>query len=491
MGLSSKILNAGMLLTVVFLPWSPFGTSLGMGLLALSWIIAVSTKSIIKQSQSLLPVALIACFALCTMGLFWSENLVEGLAAIKIKLPILIVPLALFYVKPLKNTLKYSIKLMILSSLLAAIVGLVWGYFVEIGDFSPFISHIRMGLLLSLCLGLAILEKKWVFSTIYGLIAIASVWHTQSVTGIGMIAFAVFYSFVSIALPRYRTQTIIASITSVLIGGIFAFNSLMPTPFSGNLEDQTPWGHKYTHFPEKHLEENGDKVWINLAEDEMRPEWNKISSMPFDSLDANGFPIISTLTRYLTSQGKPKNGAQIASLTSDDIANIESGHTSIRKSTHSGLNLRIDDLKFELGNYLDGGNPNGNSVTMRMESFKAGINVLKTGGPSTLVFGVGTGDLPDALNRAYVETESRLQQKFWKRTHNQYLAWWIGCGVIGLLIWLVALYSSFTSLSTALKLAWWIVALSCLAEDTLETQAGVTFAALALTIFTLVPKKSN
>ena len=60
-----------------------------------------------------------------------------------------------------------------------------------------------------------------------------------------------------------------------------------------------------------------------------------------------------------------------------------------------------------------------------------------------------------------------------------------------MILWLVVLLASWNSIEGSLKLAWWIVAISCLAEDTLETQAGVTFAALAITIFTLVPSKRS
>ena len=434
MGLPSKIQLAGLLVTTASLPWSPFGTSLGMGLLALSWIVAVATKSTIKPESKLLAIALIACFAWCSLGLLWSENIFEGLAAVKIKLPLLIVPLSLFYVKRGLLTIKIAVKTLIISTLFAAIAGLIYGGFIEPGNYSPYISHIRMGLLLALCLGLSILEVKRVFylesedeitnahleysairngigripivgnwfgiafylglsilerkrcfSILFGGVAFASVWHTQSVTGVGMIAFALFYTPVALAWPMYRAQTTLtALVTFIITGGIILF-SMMPNTDSRELETHTPWGNEYTHYPERHLEENGHKVYINLAIDEMRPEWNNVSIVPFDSLDAYGFPLKSTLIRYLTSQGKPKNGAQIASLSTEDISNIESGHTSVRISTHSGLSLRMDELKFELGNYLDGGNPNGNSVTMRLESFIAGTHVLKTGGLTTLL----------------------------------------------------------------------------------------------------------
>ena len=160
-------------------------------------------------------------------------------------------------------------------------------------------------------------------------------------------------------------------------------------------------------------------------------------------------------------------------------------------STHSGLSLRIDDLKFEIGNYLDGGSPDGNSVTMRFESSKAALHILKTQGPKVLLMGVGTGDIFDSLNNAYLETESRLSEKFWKRTHNQYLAWWIGCGFVGLALWLLALYGSWNNPGAISRLAWWIVAISCLTEDTLETQAGVTFAVLAMIVFSSGGNKNS
>ena len=491
MGLPSKIQFAGLGITTASLPWSEFGTSLGVGLLALSWVVALVTKTSIRPKRKLLTVSLLICFGWCALSLLWSENTVEGIRTLKILLPVLIIPLSLFCVPLLKNTLKFGVKILIISTFFAAIAGLINGHLLEIGKFSPFISHIRMGLILALCLGLSILEKKWIFSILFGSVAIASVWFTQSLTGIGMIAFAIFYSVITLAIPKYKTQTILLAIFTVAFGSIWLFNSLMPTPFTGTPEEKTPWGNPYEHYPEKHIEENGNKVYMYLAYSEMRPEWNKVSKIPYDSLDANGYPIESTLTRYLTSQGKHKNGAQIKKLTPDDISNIEAGHTSIRMSTHSGLNLRLDALRFELGNFLDDGNPNGNSVTMRLEAIKAGRHIVSSNGIAVVLFGVGVGDLHDSLKNTYKEIESKLQSENWKRTHNQYLAWWIGCGLFGLFILLVVLYSSWISTHGTLKLAWWILVLSCLAEDTLETQAGVTFAMLALCLFTLVPNTRN
>ena len=486
---ASKIQAAGLLVTVASLTWSPFGTSVGVGLLALSWIVALVTKTAAKPQNKILPFGLIVGFVWCALGILWSSNIIEGLIVAKIKLPLLIVPLSLCFVPRDNSHDKLIASTFIVSTFTAAIVGIVWGKYVDPGNFSPFISHIRMGLILALGTGLLLLTNRWKFAALYIIVALVEVWHTRCVTGLGMIAFAILFGVANQCFPKYRTASILSAFASLILISIAAFFSMMPSDFEGQTPSKTPWGGIYTHYPEKHLEENGHKVWVNIASDEMRVEWNLRSSIPFDSLDANGHKIETTLIRYLTSKGKPKNGLEVKNLTSEEIEFVEAGHTSIRMSTHSGLSLRIDDLKFEIGNYLDGGSPDGNSVTMRFESSKAALHILKTKGPKVLLMGVGTGDIYDSLNNAYLETESRLSEKFWKRTHNQYLAWWVGCGFVGLALWLLALYGSWNNPGAISRLAWWIVAISCIAEDTLETQVGVTFAVLALVVFNHTVKK--
>ena len=93
-----------------------------MGILALSWVVAVATNTTVKPSNDLLPKALIAGFSWCALGILWSSDLTEGLAATNIKLPMLIVPLAMFYV-PLGNY-KIACKAFLISSFAAAITGI-------------------------------------------------------------------------------------------------------------------------------------------------------------------------------------------------------------------------------------------------------------------------------------------------------------------------------------------------------------------------------
>ena len=184
-----------------------------------------------------------------------------------------------------------------------------------------------MGIFLALGTGILIHEKKWIGALVYGLVALVSIWHTQSVTGLAMLVLVFVYFLAT-------TKTLIGAFAFCAFISAGSLYSLLPTSFDGELDSITPWGSQYVHYPKRHLEENGNKIFINLAINEMRTEWNKRSSIPFDSLDARGHNIESTLIRYLTSLGLHKNG-EVVKAGAKDISNI-SGHTSIRMSSHSG-----------------------------------------------------------------------------------------------------------------------------------------------------------
>ena len=492
-------LVTGLVISVSALCWSAFGTSVGAALVLSAFLISFVQGELHKPVNTLLFWGLVGGFMWGIIGLIWTENLPEGLAMLQIKLPLLIFPLALLTMKWDSNKWgKVILKFFIISSFMAAFAGLLWGYYHAFNGgelhpkiWSPFISHIRMGMILSVGWGLLLLNKKYRYSIIYGIFAFLSIWHTASVTGVLMLAITCVFFFISIFHTEYKRRSIIIACITSFVGLVAFVFYLTPstTCSSKTLPSHTPWGNIYEHNPDKHLEENGYKVWNFLAVNEMRPEWNLRSKMPFDSLDRNGHTLSTTAIRYLTSKNLPKNGLTIRNLSEKSVRNIEAGHTTIRMETQSGLSLRMDVLKFEIGNYLDGGNPSGNSVTQRFEFMNTGVYILKSKGLSTMFFGVGTGDLPDAYKEAYLASNSILEKDYWKSGHNQYLAWWVGLGLVGLVLWLITLYAGFALSGSVSRLSWLILVISCLAEDTLETQAGVTFAVLILTVF--IPNQKN
>jgi len=499
--ITEKILVSGLLITLASLPWSPFGTSFGVGVIALAWIVSAFHRSLIAPTNKLLTGAMVGLFVWHIVGLLWTENLSEGLMTLQIKLPILIVTIALMTIRWNPNIwLSRILSVFVFSISVSAVAGLILGWWqiksgvtLHSSEWSPFISHIRMGILLSLGWGGLLISsikqnRILVPSIVYASIALLYIWQTQSITGCVMFLLATLFGLIHHWMKHsFRLAIVLSSVIS-LVGVILLVQTLLPSPQPTHLPSHTEWGAPYVHHMDKVLEENGNKVWNLLAWDEARPEWNKRSNYNFDGLDKNGMPLKTTLTRYLTSLNIPKDGLTIQNLSIEDIHAIELGSTSAFEHRRTGINSRLDALRFEVGSWIDGGNPSGNSVTQRLVYLKTGLHIALNNGIINSIFGVGTGDLPDAFDKAYVQLDSKLEPQFRHRTHNQYLAWWVASGIIALILWILVLVASWKRDKEWVaigRLAWWMVAISCLAEDTLETQAGVTFAVFAIVLFSL------
>ena len=505
--ISENILAAGLIITLASLPWSPFGTSFGTGLIALAWVVSAVNRSLITPTNKLLTGAMAGLYVWHVVGLLWTDNLSEGLMTLQIKLPILIVTTALMTIRWDQNKwLPRILSVFVFSISASAIAGLMLGWrqisagvTLHSSEWSPFISHIRMGILLSLGWGglliYSIKKHRLIAPAIlYAVIALLYIWQTQSVTGCLMFIFATFFGMMQHWMKHSRRWVLVVGAAISFLGVILLVQTLRPSPQPAQLATHTEWGAPYTHHQDRFLDENGYKVWNFLAWDEARIAWNKRSDCLFDGPDNMGHSLKITLTRYLTSLNLPKDGLAVQGLTEEDIRAIEQGTPSAVEHLKSGMNRRLDVLRYEVGNWMDDGNPSGNSVTQRWVYLKTGLHIALNHGIVHSLLGVGTGDLPDAYQLAYIELDTPLNPQFRKRTHNQYLAWWVASGFIALSLWILVLIASWKrdrewwSLG---RLAWWMVVVSCFAEDTLETQAGVTFAVFALVLFSMNDSKER
>ena len=103
------------------------------------------------------------------------------------------------------------------------------------------------------------------------------------------------------------------------------------------------------------------------------------------------------------------------------------------------------------------------------------------------LFGTGTGDLKAAYQAEYERMGTQLLPEFRLRAHNQYLAVTAALGLVGLVVFLwVWTYPVFVfgkEKGLLFQAAWLITSISMLTEDTFETQAGATFAALFISLF--------
>ena len=111
-----------------------------------------------------------------------------------------------------------------------------------------------------------------------------------------------------------------------------------------------------------------------------------------------------------------------------------------------------------------------------------------------LFLGVGTGDVEQAFNSQYNKMNSPLTKEWRLRSHNQFLAIGTAFGIIGLICFLFSLFYPLFAGKNYMNyfyLTFFIVAfLSMLTEDTLESQAGVTFFSFFNALFLFVREKT-
>lgn len=124
-----------------------------------------------------------------------------------------------------------------------------------------------------------------------------------------------------------------------------------------------------------------------------------------------------------------------------------------------------------------------NTTASRIVIWKHAAKLIK----QHFIFGVGTGDLKDALKSSYLEKgEEKLAEKQ-LNAHNQYLQLFVALGVIGLILLIVNISAvflkTFNSKHIDGVLLTLLIAFNFLFESMLETQAGVVFIAFFLSFY--------
>jgi hypothetical protein len=229
--------------------------------------------------------------------------------------------------------------------------------------------------------------------------------------------------------------------------------------------------------------ENGHYLWIYYCPEELEKEWNRRSKFSYRGLDLKNQQLNITLIRYLTSKGLRKDSAGISKLRHRDIENIENGIANVIYGSKSSIFQRVYEVIWEIDEYIKTGSVNGHSVTQRLV-YSSIAYKLFAGHP---LFGIGTGDVKDALNNYYKTHDTGLTKEWQRDIHDEYLRLLVPFGIIGLLLILMGFivppiiekkWSSYY-----FSMIFIILFLSFINEDTLETQVGVTFAAFFYSLF--------
>jgi O-antigen ligase len=508
----------GIFLLAASLPLSIFTTSLAEIILILNWISEGKFRErlhYVRRNKAVLLI--ISLYFLHIIGLIYTSDFSYAFHDLKIKLPILLLPLVLSTSEKIDpRTLRSILIIFVLSVIVSSLISsaIFFGFtsfeFYDIHDISIFISHIRLSLMVNMSIFILIyysfindkrirIKGKYMIFSIFGAIWLAFfLFILKSLTGIiifiivSMVLIWIFSGKIKDVAPRFIIRVMLITVPllifSFITRSIARFYTIEEVDFS-NLDKLTPEGNPYINDTAKTARENGHYVWLYFCENELRSGWNDISDFKYDGLDKKGQKIKHTLIRYLTSKGLRKDLSGINQLSEDDIHAIESGTANYIFLDRFSIYPRIYEIIWELDVYKNGGDPSGHSVAQRIAYLNGARFIIS----NNFLFGVGTGDIQREFNNYYDQTESQLKKNSRRRAHNQFITFFITFGLFGFLICMLALAGPVfieKAYNNYLLIIFLIIGfISMINEDTLETQTGVSFFMFFYSLFIFSLKK--
>ena len=447
-------------------------------------------------------------FFFLALSLIWSVDFNYGFKDLRIKLPFIVIPLVMATSEPLERKYFYFLLYVFLGIVTyTSLYNIIrYNYFLpdsaDIREMSTFISHVRFSLLINLALFIAVflMYKKRRFWFVWLTLAgwfLYYLFKSQIINGyilfVILLILTTLHGIYNIHSKKRKYGLLLlfffTAIAVVFIGikSINQLKTIEPIHYD-ELALYTPNNNPYFHDTLSTEIENGNYVWIYVNQAEMEKEWELRSSIPYDSLDHLGQPMFGTLMRFLTSKGLRKDSLGVSILSLDEIHQIEDGQTSIE--VNKGFTTRMNTFFYELSIYQQGGDPNGHSLIQRIEHLKAATHLVQ----KNSLIGVGVGDVPEAFKREYTVMNSRLLPEHQHRSHNQFLTIWVGIGVVGFVAFGCLLIWPFFEVRnrdyfTLIVLVSLIV--SCLFQDLIETQAGVTIFALFYSLAIYRPQEEK
>jgi hypothetical protein len=330
------------------------------------------------KKENLPAIIFTSLYILHLVGLLFTVDFDYALKDLRIKLPLLVLPVLFSVSDPLTNK---KFRTLMLIFVAAVVAGTLYSIYIlssqEIGnlrDISIFISHIRFSLLIGIAIfALAYYSTRketfkrpvrLLFLLLLGWLILYLV-ISASMTGLVVLFIAVFVMAIHYSLKKKnlysRIATVVLLITPVIIiafimGVITDVYKIHKVDFS-QLESQTSTGGYYWHDTTNLQTENGYYVWIYISTEELRESWNERSTIDFDGKDNIGQELKHTLIRYLTSKGERKDFTGVYALTKDDIALIEKGEASSHYNERSVFYIRLYKTIWETQQYFRTGNP--------------------------------------------------------------------------------------------------------------------------------------
>ena len=465
---------------------SVWASNLVWVLLGLNWLLEGRWREKWQMAcSSRLLQAIVVFYLLCIVGLLWTRNIGHGMSVLQVKMPLLFVPLVLLTTRSVEGKARRNILwFYCFAVLVVSFIGLVRVLTIPdlpYRDTIPYISHIRFSLnccmVIFLCIA-AISHGRTAWRFLYLLPAlwmlVFVVVMLHSYTAVAVLALVSLL----IMLLRYRRWPLIAlwvvmagALTLLVCHEIKAYYRMVPMA-QEPLRVYTTAGHPYLHMRDG-LIENGNYINNYLCPMEMREQWSRRSTLPYDGITGNGYGVEATLVRYLNALGLTKDSVGVSILTDEQIADIEHGVANPVYKDGNPLKKMVYVMLLEREFYVHTHAVTGFTMLQRLELWDATLDVIS----HNLWFGVGTGDVGDELHAVLAQRHSQLSDTS-KMTHNQYLSMLAALGVVGFAVVLTLFLRAAPRLrrQSALMLAWlFTILISCLTEDTLGTLAGILF----------------
>lgn len=495
-----------LVLTVIGMQFSHFLVSISIILISANFLLEGQYKTKLTHIKNHPSIWLfMGLFALHVIGLLWSSDTAYAAHDIQIKLPLLALPLVIGASSPIsKKQFEWVLLFFIATSLLSSIIGSVI-YFIlsQPGDdyrnMSPFMSHIRLSLMMGVAMYASIYIaknsmqfqkfKSWFIGlAIWFLVYLFMLRAMSGIMAVLSSAFIILWLVSSKQKIKYsRSIKLFIASAMILISGyiywqvkqFYDFNEIhMET-----VDKYSKGGEKYSFNLSFPLVENGNYVYAFIAKDELKDEWNKHSKLDFNGEDLKGQNLESTLLRYMASKNLRRDREGVQTLTHLDIWAIENGIANERFLNDKSLNTMMYRYIWEIYNFSNGFNPQGNSLGQRFLFWRVGTQIFS----ENIFMGVGTGDVQLAFNEHYLNQPFHIGKRYQLRAHNQFLTMGITFGIFGLIYFLITLFYGLKEVPNSkslLFLGFFIILMtSMLDEDTLETQFGVTLAAFFYFLF--------
>jgi len=503
-------------LLAIAIPTSVFLMSLSQFILYGNWILEGRFKEKwdrFKNNKNLW--IFISIYFIHLLWLFPPQDYSYALNDLRIKLPMALLPFFIASSQPIeRKTIKLIFLTFTMSVIFVSFITLYRWIFQEslgISDYrqiSPFISHIRYSLMIVFSIFIlfnySFIEKEnnktlRIFYLITMLYLIVLIFILRVNTGIfifSILSFIIFSYFLvksSSFIKWFLSIAIIVILVLLFNYSQNIWNSFiigMNSPAPDSLV-YTPNGNIYFFIKDSKEVENGQKVWYYIQEDELRKEWNKHSTICYDCLDFKGNNLKFTLIRYLTSKGLTKDSLGCSKLTTEDIKAIEKGIANYQYTRKWSLYPYIYSFMWDYYSHRYLGYVNGSSLFQRVEYLRTALAIIN----EHFWFGVGTGNVQKSFNKKYDELKSPLTYEFRLRAHNQLVTLLLTFGIFAFM-WIIFAftYPYFKNLQKPIFLPivfFLIVIISFLNEDTLETQAGLTFVVFFYTLFTFARKQDE